>query len=145
MRVRGLSGMIQKKNFRGSFAFILFLALGISSCSKDKDSSAGDTPIPNVEAFPITAEKLSSCHFQNPSPTYTYQAPITANPILCKDGVPKKVELLTPTLLPSGLQFSMDNLSLTGVANEKTAQTPYQYYVENEAGYMIINLNVTVK
>ncbi len=138
---------LKKVNFitANTYNALLALLLALTSCSKATTANNTATPIPDVETFPITAGKLTNCRFQNPSPTYTFQSTIAANPILCENGVPRKVELLTPTDLPTGMMFSMNQLSLTGVANQRVTGAPYQYYIENEAGYMIINLQVTVK
>ncbi len=99
-------------------------------------------PTPETQA--IITDQLKNCRFQNPKITYAYQSKITANPIICDQGVPRKVELISPTPLPSGLLFSMNELSLVGTANEKVIKAPFQYYLQNEAGYVIVKLEITV-
>ncbi len=131
---------------RKAFLGALFMgALGLQACSKDKDTGPAANQGPDVEKFPIAATQFKNCHFKDTSPTYTLNGVIPPNPIECDEGVAKKVELLTTNPLPNGLRFSMDQLSLTGTAGEKIASAPYQFYIENEAGYVILNLNLTVK
>jgi hypothetical protein len=123
------------------FTILFFFATG---CSKQQ---AADAPAaqPTVETFPISNSKLTNCHFQTATATYSSGAAIAPNPIICAQGVPTSVQVLNPTPLPSGIAFSMDQLSLTGTSTVKLAQTPYQFYLENEAGYVIINLQLTVQ
>ena len=118
--------------------FLFFVSVGLTSCSK---KNAADTPrgqIPIVDSFPISSSKFKNCRFQNENPTYTYGSAIPPNPILCDEGVARSVSLLTPTPLPAGLSFSMAELSLVGTASEKLTAAPYQFYIENEAGYLIL-------
>ncbi len=70
---------------------------------------------------------------------------IQPNKIVCEAGVPKKVTLLSATPLPSGLQFSSSEQSLIGTANEKVIQAPYEFYLENDAGYTRIRLMITIQ
>lgn len=111
-------------------------AILVSGCTQDQPTNQNPgTPDPQMDF--ISATKLKNCHFQNAAPSYTFNSTITPNPIICAEGVAKSVQLLTPSPLPSGIQFSMDQLSLTGTANEKVIGAPYQFWIENEAGYAI--------
>lgn len=128
------------------FAYLLAVSLVLLSACSKKD--AGRSPnSQNIAPEPLAIEssKLTNCHFKVSNPTYSYQSTIAPNPIQCDDGVPRKVELLTPTPLPNGIQFAMNLLSLTGVAGERVINAPYEFYLENEAGYVMIKLLVTVK
>ena len=127
------------------FALLFSALIAFSACSK-KDAAREPSGKPTVsETFPIENSKLTNCHFKNQNPTYSFQSTIEPNPISCDDGVPRKVELLTPTPLPNGLQFAANQLSLVGTAGEKVVGAPYEFYLENEAGYAIIKLHITVK
>ena len=128
------------------------IALGIAlffifsmGCSKQQQSASVPAPQPTVETFPISNSKLTNCRFQSAAPTYVSGTTIKPNPIICDQGVPTSVQVLNPNPLPAGIVFSKDQLSLTGTSTVKLAQTPYQFYLENEAGYVIINLQLTVK
>lgn len=123
--------------------FILSLIV-LASCTKEapKDSKAiqhGD------ESYPIENTKLVNCRFKNPTPSYSFGATIEPNIIQCDEGVPKKVEQLSPAPLPSGIQFSQNSLSLTGTANERVVQAPYDFYLENESGYVIIKIQISIQ
>jgi hypothetical protein len=128
-----------------SSAFLLAsLALLSTGCSKDATTAATVTP-QSVETFPLENTVLTGCDFQTPNPTYAFNSTIAPNPIVCKAGVARTVTLISPGLLPSGLKFDPTQLSLVGVANEKMVAVPYTYYVENEAGYIILKLTITIK
>jgi hypothetical protein len=118
--------------------------LTLSACSQSNtdQSSAPSTPI--VVSYPISNSKFKNCRFQNLNPTYSVNAQITPNPIDCDEGVATSVQLLSTTALPTGLTFSTATLSLVGTPSEKVSNAPYQFYVENEAGYVILTLNLTV-
>lgn len=122
----------------------LAVALLGAGCSKPNESNPIQQDAPTPETQTITTDQLKNCRFQNPKITYAYQSKITPNPIICDQGVPRKVELISPTPLPSGLLFSMNELSLVGTANEKVIKAPFQYYLQNEAGYVIVKLEITV-
>jgi len=123
----------------------LVALLSLSACSqKDSNRTPGSQNI-TPEPLPISNSKLTNCHFKDAHPVYSFQSTIAPNPISCDNGVPRKVELLTPTPLPGGLQFAMNQLSLTGSPSEKVTSAPYQFYLENEAGYVIIPIQITVK
>jgi hypothetical protein len=123
-----------------------FATLGLlaTACSKQQANDTGGTGTPMVETFPISNSKLTNCHFQVAAPTYSVGSAITPNPIQCDQGVPTNVQVLNVAPLPTGLLFSMDQLSLTGTSAQKLSQTPYQFYLENEAGYVIITMQLTV-
>jgi hypothetical protein len=128
-------------------AFVVFLGLplALGACSK---SNSGDASSPTgifPQTFPIASTVLTNCRFKNPNPIYSVGAPITPNSIQCDEGVATTVSLLNPTPLPSGLTFSMAQLSLVGTPTQKIAQTPFQFYVENESGYVILKIQITVK
>ncbi len=78
-------------------------------------------------------------------PSYTVGQTITANRILCDEGVATKIEVLTPTPLPKGLTLDLASRSLIGKPEERVIQAPYQIYLENEAGYLVISLTLTVR
>lgn len=125
-------------------ALILSLIF-LSSCTKEGPKNNRPTSSMNSESFPIANSKLKNCHFKFPKPTYTFGSTIEPNVIQCDEGVPKKVEVLTVAPLPSGIQFSPSTLSLTGTANERVAQAPYEFYLENEAGYVIIKIQISIQ
>ncbi len=126
------------------FTLILSL-LVLSSCTKEA-SKDGKTAITNgSESYPIENSKLKNCRFKNTAPSYTFGSTIEPNIIQCDEGVPKKVELLTVAPLPSGIQFSQNTLSLVGTANERVIQAPYDFYLENEAGYVIIKIQISIQ
>jgi hypothetical protein len=124
---------------------ILTLAIALSSCAKKDNEQTQGGRIEGVETFPIENTKLKNCKFKIPTPSYAFNASIEANPIICEEGVAKKVQLLTPNKLPNGLRFAPEQLSLTGSANERVVNAPYEFYLENEAGYTIVKILLTVK
>ena len=117
----------------------------MSSCSKQKNTDPSVSQTPTVETFPISTGELRGCHFQNRTVIYSFGGTIAPNPIVCDQGVATSVQLLSPTPLPTGLQFNLGQLSLTGSANQKIAATSYQFYVENESGYLILPITITVQ
>jgi hypothetical protein len=134
------------KGFAGAKLIgVLLITISLAACSKQKPSSATAAPFPSVQSFPISSSVLTHCHFKDPNPVYTFGAAIPANPVLCDEGAIRAVTLLSPTPLPSGLSFSLDQLSLIGTASEKTNAAPYQFYAENEAGYTILKIQITIK
>lgn len=124
---------------------ILVLAAGLASCTKQASNDRRGPSGPDVEVFPIENSKFKNCHFKNPNPSYTFGSTIEPNPIMCDEGVPKKVEILTPAPLPSGITFSPGLLNLSGTANERVVQAPYDFYIENEAGYAIIKIQISIQ
>ena len=124
---------------------ILALAGSVSSCSKSKEADARSGNVPEVEVFPITNSKLTNCRFTTSSPSYTFNNKIAPNVIRCDEGVPKRVEILTPNPLPAGLELDANQLALVGTAKEKVSQANYVVYLENEAGYVKIPLKITVQ
>lgn len=132
------------QSFRISSLFLAGLFVLIA-CSKNSPTASLPAPVPEVETFPIQNTQLKNCHFKDRSPVYSYNTPIAPNPIQCDEGVAKKVELLSTSPLPNGIQFSMNDLSLVGTANEKIASAPYEFYIENEAGYQILKVQLTVR
>ena len=120
---------------------MLFFASCTKQASKDRNSATpGDS-----ESYPIGNTKLKNCHFKFQAPSYAFGATIEPNLIMCDEGVPTKVEVLTPALLPSGIQFSPNTLSLIGTANERVVQAPYDFYLENESGYVIIKIQISIQ
>jgi hypothetical protein len=117
----------------------------LTGCSQEELRSILPPSISDSESIPIENSTLKNCRFQSTNPTYRFGSVIEANPILCDEGVPKKVELLTPSPLPSGIQFSMDQLSLMGTANERVIQAPYEFYLENESGYTTIKIQISIQ
>ena len=126
------------------FALIALMVLAVS-CSKGNtgQSDADGTPI--VESFPIQNTKFKNCNFHLAAPTYSVNAAIAPNVISCDEGVAKTVQLLSSAKLPVGLSFNLATLSLIGTPIEKVANAPFDFYIENEAGYVILHLNLTVK
>ena len=137
-------GMGAGKKFKFAFFILLSMAM-LSACSKQSDSTPSTTPGVFPQTFPISSTVLSNCRFKNPNPIYTLGASITPNPILCDEGVATSVSLLNPNPLPSGLTFSTPQLSLIGTPTQKSNPTLYQFYVENESGYVILKMQITVK
>jgi len=121
------------------------LAASLFSCSKAKDAPHASSTLPTAETFPISNSELKNCHFKDQNPTYTFGQTIPQNPIQCDQGVPRSVQILNPNPLPNGIQFSMNQLSLVGTANERVASAPYRFYIENESGYLILKMLLTVK
>jgi len=126
-------------------ALVFGSILTLSACSKQELQSFRRNLPTDSESIPIENSKLKNCRFQSTNPTYPFGSTIQPNPILCDEGVPRKVELLTPSPLPSGVQFSMDQLSLVGTANERVIQAPYEFYLENESGYLIIKIQISIQ
>jgi len=125
---------------------ILLLSLiSLVSCSKQAAKEVKPVVVGDSESYPIQNSKLKNCHFKFPTPSYSFGATIEPNLILCEEGVPKKVEVLTPAPLPSGIQFSPNTLSLNGTANERVVQAPYDFYLENESGYVIIKIQISIQ
>jgi hypothetical protein len=125
---------------------MLFLfTLLLSACSKQNGASDAVTTGIFPQTFPISSTVLMNCRFKNPTPIYTVGSPITPNSILCDEGVATSVSLLNATPLPSGLSFSMPQLSLIGTPTQKIPQTLFQFYIENESGYVILKMQMTVK
>ena len=121
------------------------ILISLNACSRAQDNQTGGNPFPAVQSFPIEASKLKNCRFQTPNPVYTQGQRITNNRISCDEGVPRSVQILGPTALPSGLQFSMDQIALIGTPGEKISNGNYSFYLENEAGYIILKMALTVK
>jgi hypothetical protein len=119
--------------------------VALTACSKSKDAGSPSGNIPDVEVFPIANHKLTNCHFKQPTPVYAFNARIEPNVISCDEGVPKRIEVLTPSPLPSGLVLDLATLSLQGTAKEKVSRAAYVIYLENEAGYVKIPLSITVQ
>lgn len=124
--------------------FFMGMTSIVSGCSKTPDQAPNPTE-PVVESFPAQNAKFKNCHFKVAFPVYSLNSAIAPNPIQCDEGVAKTVQLLSANALPAGLMFSTASLSLVGTPTEKTAIAPYNFYLENEAGYVIIQLNLTVK
>jgi hypothetical protein len=127
---------------------ILALALtglALTSCSKKApDQSTAYSP-PVAEGYAVENTKFKNCHFKVAAPTYSVNAAIAPNAIQCDEGVAKKVEVLSTSALPAGLTFSMGTLSLVGTPTEKVTNAPFDFYIENEAGYLILHMALTVK
>lgn len=121
------------------------MILALQACSKKQEDESPNGNIPDVEVFPIANQKLVNCHFKQASPVYAFNAKIEPNVISCDEGVPKRAEVLTPNPLPAGLELDVKTLSLIGTAKEKVSKAPYVIYLENEAGYVKIPLNITVQ
>ena len=128
----------------GPVAILIAAALG--ACSKPQSPSGSSVLAGNIpQVFPVSAAMLKNCRFKDPDPVYTAGVSITPNSILCDEGAVSSVSLLNPAPLPTGLSFSMAQLSLTGTPSQKTAKTLYQFYVENSAGYVVLKMQLTVK
>ena len=123
----------------------LIICLLTTGCSKENLDKIYRNQPGEVDSLPIENSKLKNCRFQSITPSYAYGTAITPNPIICEEGVAKKVEILTPNPLPSGIQFSQDQLSLIGTANERVIQAPYEFYLENESGYTIIKIQISIQ
>jgi hypothetical protein len=126
-------------------ALILTTFILLTSCSKSTPITDQSSGTPLVESFPIANTKFQNCRFQTPAPTYGVNSTITPNPIVCDAGVAKMVKLISTTSLPQGLVFSSDTLSLVGTPTVATKSTVFDFYIENEAGYVILPLTITVK
>lgn len=119
--------------------------LAILGCSKAKDQPGTSGTPGAVETFPITTAPLKNCQFQQPSVTYTFETKIEPNGIRCEEGVPRKIEVLSPSNLPLGLRVEPSQLALIGTPRERVTGAQYVVYLENEAGYVRIPLSITVK
>lgn len=126
------------------FVFVLSL-VGLISCTKENTNARKGNTALESESFPIENLKLKNCHFKFPTANYVFGATITPNIIQCEEGVPKKVEQLTPAKLPDGIHFDAGQLSLVGTANERVIQAPYDFYLENESGYVIIKIQISIQ
>ena len=120
-------------------------AITLASCSKDQAQTPVSYQPEGRDLNALSVSPLKNCHFQDPNPTYTFGTAIAPNTIYCDDGVPNLVNLLTPNPLPNGLQFTMGQLALTGTPSEKVTNAPYDYYLENQSGYVRIKITITVK
>jgi hypothetical protein len=128
------------------FVILAGLLLLNPGCSKSNDQlEPFDGQDSTPQSFPLSAALLKNCRFETPNPTYTYGQPIRPNPVICDEGAVRSVSVLNANPLPSGLSFSSGQMSLVGTASERTAATPYQFYLENEAGYAILKMQLTVK
>ena len=128
-----------------NFTLFCLFTLSLASCSKAKVSPLSPNNLSTAETFPIANSELKNCHFKDPNPTYTCGQTITPNPIQCDQGVARSVQILNPNPLPSGIQFSSNQLSLVGTAGERVTGSPYRFYLENEAGYVVLKMLLTVK
>ena len=126
-------------------AVLILSLLFFTSCTKQASKDRNSVTPGDVESYPIENSKLKNCRFKYQNPSYTFGATIEPNLILCDEGVPTKVEVLTPSLLPSGIQFSPNTLSLIGTANERVVQAPYDFYLENGSGYVIIKIQISIQ
>ena len=117
-----------------------------SACTPNNSTPPAPTSVPTVDTSAVSAPALVNCHFQTQKATYSFNTTIKPNPITCDNGgVPRTVQVLSPAPLPPGLEFDATKLALVGTATEKQALSPYKFYLENEAGYVIINLQITVQ
>jgi hypothetical protein len=126
-------------------ALILTTLILLTSCSKSTPIVDQGSGTPVVESFPIANTKFQNCRFQTAAPTYGVNSTITPNPIVCDAGVAKAVQLISTTPLPQGIIFSSDTLSLVGTPTVAMASTIFDFYIENESGYVILPLTITVK
>lgn len=136
--------LYQAKGIAFKSALVLGL-LVLASCSKEATKDRKTNANIDSESYPIENAKLTNCRFKFATPSYTFGSTIEQNIILCDEGVPRKVEILTPAPLPSGIQFSHNTLSLIGTANERVVQAPYDFYLENESGYTIIKIQISIQ
>jgi hypothetical protein len=127
------------------FFLLPMLLAALTSCSKAKDAPTEGNPFPAVQTFPIENSQLKNCRFAVPNPVYTLNQKIADNKISCDEGVPRTVQTLGTGALPSGIQFSMDKLALTGTPGERMSSGNYSFYLENESGYVILKMSLTVK
>ena len=129
--------------------FTLGIALSIliltSSCSKQAAKTIAALSDPSSESMPIANSKFKNCHFKFPNPSYVFGSTIEPNIIQCDEGVAKSAQPLNPTKLPDGIRFDASTLSLIGIANERLVQAPYDFYLENEAGYVIIKIQISIQ
>ena len=138
MKLNSIMGLTLKSVFILGFMIL-------ASCSKEASKESKPNIQLGSESYPIENAKLKNCHFKYSTPSYTFGASIEPNIIQCDEGVPKKIEILTPAPLPSGIQFSQNTLSLIGTANERVVQAPYDFYLENESGYVIIKIQISIQ
>ena len=124
---------------------VFLICSAAMSCSKPGKESPAGGQVPIPDTFPIANSKFKNCRFENENPEYSYGTRIAPNRILCDEGVARAVSLLSPNPLPAGLSFSLAELALVGTASEKRTAAPYQFYMENEAGYLILKMRITVK
>jgi hypothetical protein len=126
-------------------AIAALLFFGAASCSKPNQSNPSGGQIPIPDSFPLSNTKFKNCRFEVENPVYSFGAAITPNRILCEEGYVRSVSVLSPNPLPAGLSVSTTEFALTGTASEKMTAAPYQFYIENEAGYLILKMRITVK
>ena len=121
--------------------------VGLIGCSKQEaeQTVAKKPPVSIPESQAINNTKMRNCRFQNSPVEYTYGQSIPMNPIVCDEGVAVKITQLSPNLLPSGIIFSSADRALVGTANEKVIGAQYEFYLENEAGYVRVPLRLTVR
>ena len=124
---------------------LLLATLLLQACSKSNSDQPVGAQIPTVESFPIANTQFKNCTFKEQTPTYSANAAITPNYISCDEGVAKAVQLLSGAKLPAGLRFDLGTLSLVGTPTEKVTAAPFDFYIENEAGYLILHMAITVK
>lgn len=139
---------MRRNSFHKILAFfgLTLLTLSMVGCSKDKQAqSTENKPIPDVETFPIANSILTRCRFAIPAPRYTLNSRIAPNVIQCDEGVPKRVEVLSANPLPNGLELDPEQLALVGTPKERVQNATYVVYLENEAGYVKIQLSITVQ
>jgi hypothetical protein len=127
----------------GMVAGLLLLTAGCSKSNDQPEPFDGQDSTP--QSFPLSAALLKNCRFETPNPTYTYGQAIRSNPVICDEGAVRSVSVLNTNPLPSGLSFSTGQMSLVGTASERIPTTAYQFYLENEAGYAILKMQLTVK
>jgi hypothetical protein len=127
------------------FAVVFMLLVTLSACSKKSSERDPNGQITVPEGYPLSSSKLENCRFKDPAPTYSFNSTIELNAIQCDDGVPRTVQVLTPNGLPNGLEFTYSPLGLHGTAKERVVAAPYEFYLENEAGYQIIRMTITIK
>ena len=127
------------------FALLILTSLALAACSQKNPDGPVSNLGPTVESFPIENTQFKNCHFHDQTPSYSVNTAITPNYISCDEGVAKSVQLLSATALPAGLSFDMGTLSLVGTATEKITNAAFDFYIENEAGYLILHLVLTVK
>jgi hypothetical protein len=128
-----------------SLVAVALLAVLSVSCSKAKNAPNPNGDVPVVETFPITNTLLKGCRFAVSPAQYTFEAKIEPNVIQCEEGVPKKIEVLSQSPLPMGLRLDPSQLALVGTPRERILGGNYLVYLENEAGYVRIPLQITVR
>ncbi len=128
-----------------ALSLIAVLVFTLSACSdaaKTKKSIAGDS---EPSSFEASAPALENCRFKTSSVTYSLNANIEPNAVVCDVGYIQKAQIISPVNLPAGLQFSSSSIALIGAPSEKLATTTFKVYLENSAGYVIIPLQITVQ